>query len=103
MIYQLRTYTVNSGMMDQWVDLFNDKLVGIQDQAGIKVEGAWVNEDKNQFIWIRSFADAEDVKTKEATFYASAGWNEVVDHARSHLARIHVETMNSVLKVSANR
>ena len=103
MIYQLRTYTVNRGMMDQWVAQFNDKLVGIMEQYGIKVEGAWVNEDKNQFIWIRSFADAEDVKTKEAAFYASARWNEVVDHARSHLARIHVETMDSVLKVSAKR
>ena len=68
MIYQLRTYTINRGMMDQWVNQFNDKLVGIMDQYGIKLEGAWVNEDKNQFIWIRSFADAEGGKvTKPAT------------------------------------
>lgn len=103
MIYQLRTYTVNRGMMDQWVDFFNDKLVGIQDQYGIKVEGEWVNEDKNLFIWIRSFADAEDVKTKEAAFYASPEWNGVMDQARNHLARISVETMESVMKVPAHR
>ena len=101
MINQLRTYTVNRGMMDQWVELFNDKLVGIQAKYGISVDGAWVNEDSNLFIWIRSFADAEEVTAKEAAFYASPEWNEVVDHARSHLARIHVETMNSVLKVPA--
>ena len=47
MIYQLRTYTVNRGMMDDWVALFNDQLVGIQDQYGIKVTGAWVNQDEN--------------------------------------------------------
>ncbi len=103
MIYQLRTYTVNRGMMDQWVNQFSDKLVGIMEQHGIKVEGAWVNEDKNQFIWIRSFADAEDVKAKEAAFYASPEWSAVVDQTRSHLARTHVETMDSVLKVSATR
>lgn len=101
MIYQLRTYTVNRGMMEQWVDLFNDKLVGIQNQYGISIDGGWVNEDANLFIWIRSFDDAEDVKAKEAAFYASPEWNEVVDHARSHLARIQVETMNAVLKVPA--
>ena len=28
MIYQLRTYTVNRGMMDAWVDLFNDPTGG---------------------------------------------------------------------------
>ena len=103
MIYQLRTYTVNRGMMDQWVELFNDKLVGIQRQYGIAIDEAWVNEDENVFIWIRSFADADDVTAKEAAFYASPEWNEIVDHARSHLARIQVETMNSVLKVAAGR
>ncbi len=101
MIYQLRTYTVNRGMMDQWVDLFNDKLVGIQNKYGITIDAAWVNEDANMFIWVRSFEDADAVKEKEAAFYASPEWNEIVDHARSHLARISVETMGSVLKVPA--
>jgi hypothetical protein len=73
------------------------------NQYGINVDGAWVNEDKNQFIWIRSFADADDVQAKEAAFYGSPEWDAVVDHARSHLARIQVETMDSVLQVSAAR
>ena len=97
MIYQLRTYTVNRGMMDDWVALFNDKLVGIQAQYGIKVTGAWVNQDENLFIWMRAFNDADDVAAKEAAFYASPEWNAVMDQARSHLARIHVETMGPVL------
>ena len=97
MIYQLRTYTVNRGMMDDWVALFNNELVGIMDQYGIKVTGAWVNQDENLFIWIRAFNDADDVAAKEASFYASPEWNTVMDRARSHLARIHVETMGPVL------
>ena len=103
MIYQLRTYTVNKGMMDDWVNFFNDKLVGIMADNGIKVEDAWVNLDKNQFIWIRSFADAEDLAVKEAAFYGSADWNAIMGHARTHLARIQVEPMESVLKVPASR
>jgi hypothetical protein len=101
MIYQLRTYTVNSGMMDAWVELFNDSLVPMQNQYGISIDGMWVNEDQNQFIWIRSFNDAEDVKAKEAAFYASPEWNGIMGHARTHLARIRVETMTSVMKVPA--
>ena len=89
--------------MDDWVNLFNDKLVGIMADNGIKVEDAWVNLDKNQFIWIRSFASAQDVAAKEAAFYSSAEWNAVMDDARSHLARTHVEPMESVLKVPASR
>ena len=101
MIYQLRTYTVNRGMMDAWVELFNDRLVGIQRQYGIAVDGMWVNEDANQFIWIRSFPNADEVVAREAAFYASPEWNAVMDHARSHLARIQVDTMTSVMKVPA--
>ena len=103
MIYQLRTYTVNRGMMDAWVQHFNEKLVGLMANNGITVEGAWVNEDQNQFIWIRSFPSAEEVKTREAAFYDSQEWKDTVDHTRSHLARLTVETMESVLKVPAGR
>ena len=97
MISQLRIYTVNRGMMDQWVKLFTETLVPMQEKHGIKIGGMWVNEDKNQFIWTRSFADAEDLKAKEAAFYGSAEWNGTVDHARSHLARIVVQVMEPAL------
>ena len=96
MISQLRMYTVNRGMMDQWVKYFTENLVSMQEKYGIKIDGMWVNESKDQFIWIRSFADAEDVKAKEAAFYASPEWNAVVDTARSHLARLDVHTMEPV-------
>ncbi len=93
MISQLRIYTVNRGMMDEWAKYFKETIVPMHEKHGIKVDGMWVNEDKNQFIWIRSFADAEDVKTREASFYGSPEWNAEVDHARSHLARIVVQSM----------
>lgn len=98
MISQIRTYTINRGMMEQWVTLFNNKLVGIMNQYGISVDDAWVNQDQTQFVWIRSFVDAEDITTKEAAFYGSPEWNSIMDHARSHIARVQIETVNSVLK-----
>lgn len=96
MISQLRQYTVNRGMMDQWVKHFTENLVPMQEKLGIKIDGMWVNEDKDQFIWIRSFQDAEDVKNKEAAFYASSEWQAVMEHTRNHLARLDVKTMESV-------
>ena len=79
--------TVNRGMMDQWVKAEN--LVPMQERHGIKVNGMWVNEDRNQFIWIRSFNDAADLAAKEAAFYESDEWKAAVDHTRSHLASAH--------------
>jgi hypothetical protein len=103
MFYQLRTYTVNRGMMDQWVEHFNEKVVGVMEKYGITVDAAWVNEAKDQFIWIRSFPSAAEVEPREAAFYGSPEWNAIVDHTRSHLARISVKNMESVLKVPASR
>ena len=98
MIEQLRVYTVNRGMMDQWVDYFNETIVPIMANVGMKVSGQWVNSDGNQFIWIRSFEDADDLKAKEKAFYDSSEWQAVVDKARSHLARIEVHQMEPVKK-----
>ena len=99
MISQLRIYTVNKGMTDQWVKHFTEVLVPMQEKHGIKIGGMWVNEDKNQFIWTRSFADAEDLKAKEAAFYGSAEWSATVDYTRSHIARAVVQAMEPATKV----
>ena len=101
-VSQLRMYTVNGGMMDQWVKLFSETLVPLQENLGMKIDAMWVNEDKNQFIWIRSFADAEDLKAKEAAFGASPDWQAIRENSGSHLARLDVTTMNAVAKVAVS-
>ena len=100
MISQLRIYTVNKGMTDQWVKHFTENLVPMQENVGIKIGGMWVNEDKNQFIWIRSFANDDDLKAKEATFGASPDWQARRENAGSHLARLDVTTMIAVARVA---
>ena len=100
MISQLRIYTINRGMIDQWVKHFTGNLVPLQEGLGIKIGGMWVNEDKNQFIWIRSFADDDDMKAKDAAFGASPDWQAIQGSARDHLARLDVITMNAVAKVA---
>ena len=34
MVSQLRVYTINGGMMDQWVEFFNETLMPIYKQQG---------------------------------------------------------------------
>ncbi len=102
MTSQLRMYTINRGVMDEWVKYFTKTLVPMQEKHDIKIEGMWVSEDRTQFIWIRSFTNLEDVKAKEAAFYGSPEWNAVMDHARSHLARTVVQTMEPALNVTGD-
>ena len=38
MVSQLRIYTINRGMMDSWVQLFNEHIRPLHQRLGIPVE-----------------------------------------------------------------
>ena len=94
-IAHLRTYTINKGQLDSWLELF-PKLITLMEEANIKVECSWVNEERTQFIWIRSYGDSvENIAKSEAQFYGSDWWLANVDHVRSHIAHreiVQIET-----------
>ena len=102
MTSQLRMYTINRGMMAEWVKLFTETIVPLQEKHGIKIEGMWVSEDSTQFIWIRSFTNLDDMNAKTAAFSGSSEWNAVMDHALSHIAREVVQTMEPALNVTGD-
>ena len=94
MISQLRIYTVNRGMMDQWVEHFQANVRPILEKYGSKIDGTWVQEDKSQFIWIRSFRDEEAMEAGNAAMGSSPEWAAVIEHTQSHIARIDVQNMS---------
>ena len=85
---QVRIYTINEGQMDGWLKQF-DSLISAQADAGITVRASWVEVEKSQFGWIRTFAD-DDVEGGEAKFYGSAFWDEVVGKTRSFISNVEV-------------
>ncbi len=96
-VAHLRTYTINKGQMDSWLKLFNGKLIPLLNEHGIKVEGTWVNDEKTQFIWVRSYGDSPaDIEAKEAAFYGSEWWKANVDHVRSHIAHREIKLIQTV-------
>ena len=96
MYAHLRTYTVNKGMMKDWINLFNRNIIPLLNEAGIKVESTWINEENSQFIWIRSYGEEiKDIGIKEEKFYSSKWWVENVDMVRSHLAHREILTIIS--------
>ena len=95
-VAQLRTYTINKGQLENWLEIFHSEVIPKLEDAGIKVESTWVNQEKSQFIWIRSFGNSyDDVQTKELEFYSSNWWKGNVGRLRSHIAHrevVHIET-----------
>lgn len=46
-------------MMDAWLAAFNEHIMPTSAQYGVKIHAAWVNRPQNEFIWIRSYDNAE--------------------------------------------
>jgi quinol monooxygenase YgiN len=55
---ELRLYTINRGMMDEWLAAFAKHIMPTSAQFGIKIHVAMVNRPQNEFIWVRSYEDA---------------------------------------------
>ena len=95
-IAHLRTYTINSGQMDSWINVFEDTLIPLMEEHGIKIESYWINDEKTQFIWIRSYGNSIDnIEKKESAFYGSKWWKENVTFVRSHLSHREIKLIQT--------
>jgi hypothetical protein len=93
MVDQMRSYTINKGMMDSWVKLFETGIKPAHEALGIPVVATWVNADRNQFIWVRRFADGDDVPAKENEFRNSEGFKSLGSQPGEHIAKMDVQTL----------
>ena len=97
MVSQMRTYTINKGMLDSWLELFDKEIRPIHESLGIPIVATWVNADRTDFIWVRSFNNAEEIPEKEAAYFASPGRKALGDKPTSHIAKMDVRLIEEVL------
>jgi hypothetical protein len=97
MVGQLRIYTINKGMMDSWLELFREEIIPRVHEAGMGIKTAWVNDERTQFIWIRTYGDKSEIEEKEAAFYGTDWWKQNVDRIRGHHAHREVTVIEPFL------
>ncbi|MDX3694153.1 NIPSNAP family protein [Streptomyces europaeiscabiei] len=68
---QLRTYTVRAGMLDEWVERWHAEIVPLRLELGFTVDGAWVDRERNQFVWLISYDGPETFAERNAVYWAS--------------------------------
>ena len=83
-------------MLDSWIALFNEKIVPTSAKFGVTVIGAWANRPQNEFIWVRTFADEETLKTYENSPDRAA----YTSLTGPHIAKIEVRTVEDALRVA---
>ena len=86
MATEVRLYKINRGMMDSWLKAFEEKIMPTSAQFGIRIHAAWVNRPQNEFIWIRSYDNAEQLDV----YYKSPERAAYGEHVGSHIAKIEV-------------
>ena len=97
MIAHLRTYTINKGMMDQWLKMFATELEPRMAEFDLHVHCKWTNDVRSQFIWIRVYGETQaELQAKEKAFYESPWWVANVDMVRGHIAHREIVLLHSV-------
>ncbi|MEU5698352.1 NIPSNAP family protein [Streptomyces aurantiacus] len=68
---QLRTYTVRDGLLDEWVERWREEIVPLRLELGFTIGGAWVDRERNQFLWLISYDGPETFAERNAMYWAS--------------------------------
>ncbi|MGW6223745.1 NIPSNAP family protein [Streptomyces olivaceus] len=70
-ILQLRTYTVRDGLLDEWVERWRSDVVPLRRKWGVEIGGAWVDRERNQFVWLISYKGPGTFEERNAQYWAS--------------------------------
>ncbi|MCD6074020.1 MAG: hypothetical protein K0Q70_903 [Rhodospirillales bacterium] len=100
MIAEFRTYTINRGMMESYLDLYNKQIVPNHKLWGIQIIGAWVEKNTNKITWIRIFKDEKERAEKLKAYEEGPDRSTVMPVASHHMTAVEVKIMQDVLNPS---
>ena len=100
MVAQIRTYTINKGMMDSWLKLFDKEIRPVHEGLGIPIVATYVSADGSDFVWVRTFKTAEEIPAKEAAYFASDGRKALGSKPTDHSAKMDVRLVEEVLETA---
>lgn len=82
MFFELRQYTIKTGMRAKWVELMDELIIPFQKKKGMDIVGSFiVPDDDNLYIWIRRFDSEEHRKTTYDSVYGSDYWKQDIKEA----------------------
>ncbi|MFF7364789.1 NIPSNAP family containing protein [Streptomyces sp. NPDC008125] len=68
---QLRTYIVRDGLLDEWVRRWESDIVPLRLELGFEIGGAWVDRERNHFVWLISYDGPETFAERNALYWSS--------------------------------
>ena len=87
MAQQLRVYTMKEGKLDDWVALYESKVLPLRRQHGFEIE-AWTSRETNQFVWLVSYDGTnEELHAADEAYYASDDHKPLHEEALLYLEK----------------
>jgi NIPSNAP protein len=71
MTTQLRIYRIREGKLDEFVEAWRTHVRPLRERMGFVVEGAWVDRERERFVWMVSYLGPEGFEQRNADYYAS--------------------------------
>ena len=94
---QLRIYTINRGKMQTWIKEWREGIYPLRLKYGFKVEGAWVIERDNKFVWILTYNGPDSWENKDAAYYDSSDRKGIDPNPARHIAYAETKFISSIL------
>jgi len=89
---QLRIYDVVPSKMDEFVEVFA-QVVEARARFGFAVEGAWVTEERDQFVWIARYDGPDSFEEASRRYYESDARKAIVPDPASFLTRVETRML----------
>lgn len=69
---QLRTYTIKSGKMQEWIDVWTKGVYPLRLKFGFTIPYAARVEGEDTFVWLVEYDGPEDFETKHREYIESS-------------------------------
>ncbi|MDP9231829.1 MAG: NIPSNAP family protein [Actinomycetota bacterium] len=96
MQYQLRSYEVRPGEMEEWLEEWSRLVLPLRLEHGFELVGAWRVEDGDRFVWILAYDG--DFATADADYYASPARAALDPDPARHLENAETRMLHSVVE-----
>lgn len=94
---QLRTYTVREGLLDEWVERWRKQIVPLRLELGFEIGGAWVDRERNQFVWLISYSGLESFAEANARYWSAPKRKQMDLDPEDYLLNTEDRVVESVL------
>jgi hypothetical protein len=84
---QLRMYEIRTGELDEFVREWRAGVVPLREKFGFRVDGAWVVEGEDRFVWLLTYIGDGTFEESDAVYYASPERHALQPDPARHIAR----------------